>query len=310
MLAPGLLAVAAVLCEREVAVVRTDPLTVVARSPLPAPGVALFAAPDARVVVPLEGSDGTAVVQADGSVRRWPGRIFPLFFDEVDRMYVVVPGLVMTLAYPERVEIERARVTGLGGVWRAACSRDGRLVAIVPAGGQRRELVLAEPRPGGIVTHVKLAETAELVAVAPDGAWVVVAGRGGELELVSPDGPGWHGKVGTAGAIEAFAVSADGRDLAVVLSVAGGGALAGMRIDPERDAPLRIKFVTVLANPPNGVAFAGDDVLVTTADGVVWLRRRGRKVAGSMALTGARAISVLPASPQSTVPAWSDRPGS
>jgi len=306
MVTPVLAAVAAVLGSREVVMVQVAPLAVVSRAALPAEGIAIFAAPDGRLVVPLAGLDATAIVQPDGTLRQWPGRLFPLFFDEVDRMYALVPGLITTLAYPERVEIERAPVDGLGGVWRAACSRDGRLVAIIPAAGERRELIFAEPRPGGAVVRAGLTGTGEFVVVAPDAAWAIVATAEGGLELVAPTGPAWHGRVAAAGELSALSLSEGGDDLLVGMKHADGGLLVGFRVEPGKPEPLRRKFSTPIDQPPVGVATAGADVLVTTSSGVVWLVRGGRKLGGSLALAGARGLAIVPDVPRSVAPAWSD----
>lgn len=299
-------AVAAVLCGNQVAVVQAEPPTVVRRTQLPESGIALFAAPDGRLVVPLNSLDATAIVTAEGSARTWEGRLFPLFFDEIDRMLAVFPGQLVTLSYPDRVVIERVPLQGIDGVWRAACSRDGRLAAIVPA-RDRTKMVLTATRRGGLEATAQLAAAAEVVTAAPDAGFAVAGLADGNLQLVVPGGPTWLGPAGSAGKVTSLAITADGRDLLVSLAGKGAGAFVSHRIDPGKEEPLRLRRVTRLAAPVLGLAFAADDSLfVLTPEGVSVYTRRGRRFEGSVSLEGGTEIVALPGVARSAMPEWSE----
>jgi len=133
-------ALAAVLCPHEVVFVDTGTGAIVRRVDLAADGVAVFAAPDRRVVVPLATGDRTVVVEASGKVEHWQGRVFPMFFADFDRMHVVLPGALATLSYPERISLLQIPLPGVAGARREACSADGRLVAVVPSGPEGNSL--------------------------------------------------------------------------------------------------------------------------------------------------------------------------
>jgi len=299
-------AMAAVLCGDQIAVVQAEPPAVVRRAPLPAAGIALFAAPDGRLVVPLTATDATAVVAVDGSARTWEGRLFPLFFDEIDRMLAVFPGQLVTLSYPDRVVIERVLLEGVDGVWRVACSRDGRLAAVVPA-RDRTQLVMAATRRGGLEVKAQLAAAAEVVTASPDAGYAVAGLADGNLQLVVPGGPSWLGPAGSPGRVTALVITADGRDLLAAVSQGGSGAFASHRIDPGGDEPLRLRRVTPLAAPVLGLAYADHDTLfVLTPEGVSVYTRRGRRFEGSVSLEGGTEIVALPGVARSLGPEWSD----
>ncbi|HUK14131.1 MAG TPA: hypothetical protein VLW17_12585, partial [Thermoanaerobaculaceae bacterium] len=174
-LGPLVAAVAAVLCPGQVAFVDLSAGEVVRRVAIPVDGAALFAAPDGRVVVPARDADATVVVAPAGRVERWKGRLFPLFFDQPDRLHTVLPGALATLSYPERLPLARIELPGVDGARRAATSSDGRLVAIVPAPPPAASLVLVAALEGSGGRALALGGDAVRLAVAPDGGFAIVA---------------------------------------------------------------------------------------------------------------------------------------
>jgi len=181
-----LAAMAAVLGGGEVVFVDTVAGRVVSRVALGAEGAAVFAAPDGRVVVPMADTDATLVIPREGAAERWAGRVFPLFFDQSDRMHVVSTGRVTTLSYPERLPLARIEVAFLAGARRAAVSSDGRLVVVIPVGGPASSLVVVATGPTGGVSRVELPADARAIAVAADGNWFVAGLADGRVALVLP----------------------------------------------------------------------------------------------------------------------------
>jgi hypothetical protein len=302
-----LAAVAAVLLPHEVAVVDTAGGTVARRSTLPGEGLAVFAAPDARVLVPLADRDLTAVVEAGGKVSTWPGRIFPLFFDEIDRMRVVMAGSVATLSYPERLLLFQVDVAGLRGARRAACSRDGRLVVVAPADGSPNTLFLVAADEGGGTLPVVLSAEPKAVAAAPDGAWAAAALADGSVVMVGMGTSGVRGIVRVAGSATSLAASADGRALVVGVADGGRGRIAVLRIDARSDRPLKERSLTPTDGPVTAVEVSGDEVIALVGDALEVFGKLGRKELRVVPMPGARALSLLPDHPASILPQWSDR---
>ncbi|MGE5235470.1 MAG: hypothetical protein ACM3O7_03860 [Acidobacteriota bacterium] len=302
-----LAAVAAVLTSHEVDFVETGAGKILRRAALPSEGLAVFAAPDARVLVPLAGDDATAVVTPQGEVSRWPGHLFPLFFDEMDRMHVVVPGAVATLSYPERLPLNRVDVAGLLGARRAACSHDGRLVVVAPAGTAAPSVLLVAAAPGGSFTRVALAAEPLTVAAAPDAAWAAVGLADGTVVLVGLSAPAASAPVAVGGEVTGLAVSPDGRWLVVAARSGQVGRIEAWRIDARASPPLKEKIRTATDAPVDAVAVAGDEVVAIVNGSVSVFGRMGRKELRRVPLPGARALSMLPDRPESVLPAWSDR---
>ncbi len=301
-------AVAAVLTPREVVFVETASAAVVRRVELPGEGLDAFAAPDGRIVVPLAGDAGTAVVAASGSVERWPGRVFPLFFVESDRMYVVLPGLLATLSYPERVPLARIPLAGVVGARRAACSADGRLVAVIPEDPGGRALVLVPALERGAPVRVELGGEPSLVTLAADGTFAVAVSGGGSLELIASGGERRpRGALALGGAVRSVCPGVEGRGVLVGLDAGrGGGELVGVRVEPGATAPLRVTFHTALAAPVNAIGTAAGEIIALAGNDLMVLARNGRHPRRVVAVPGATGFAMVPAQPQSTVPSWSD----
>ena len=299
-------AVAAVLTPHQVVFVDTAVAAVVRSVPLPGDALAAFAAPDGRIVVPLGGSAGTAVVTVSGAVERWPGRVFPLFFREADRMYVVLPHRLATLSYPERILLERIPLAGVEGARRAACSNDGRLVAVAPDPGGN-ELVLVPALEEGAPFRVELGGEPGLVELAPDGMYTIVAVDSRSLELVIPGQKrSVRGAVTFAGTVRALAAGKDARDVLVGLAGPVGGEVVDVRVQAGKREPLRIVFRAALAAGVTAVASVGEEIAALSGDDLVMLSGNGRHALRRVSVAGACGLAMVPNDVRTTVPQWSD----
>lgn len=272
---------------------------------LPGEGSAIFAAPDGRVLVPLRAEDVTAVVSPTGAVVRWPGRLFPVFFVQDDRMYVVLPGALVTLSYPERLPLERVRLEGLPGARRAACSRDGATVAIIPEVPGARVLLLVEAFGVERVLQVGLAGEGTNVVVAPKGAFAVVAGSD-YLQVAVGGEPVARPPLAVGGEVRALCVLPNEKDVVVGLAGGGAGESLIVRVDPGLKMPLKERSRIALPAAVTAVAVVGEEVAALSGDVLVILSHGGRKVARRVAVPGARDLAVLPEKASTSVPAWSD----
>jgi hypothetical protein len=300
--------VAAVLCPHEVVFVDVAGPAVIRRIPLPSEGLAVFAAPDARLIVPLKGEDATAVIAATGKTERWPGRVFPMFFADYDRMHVVMPGLLATLSYPERLPLQRIPLTGVSGVRRAASSQDGRLVGAIPFEVGAHALILIAVLEGGTPQAVALPGDATQVVMANDGAFVVVA-TGGATPAVVVLGEGRaRGELPVAGEVRCLCLAPNGKDVLVGLASGASGEVLALKVDPSAKQPLRERFRTPLPAPVSALAAAGEEVAVIAGEALLVLAKGGRHLRGQVPVPGARDLAVLPAEAKTTVPAWSDHP--
>jgi len=300
--------VAAVLCPHEVVFVDIAGPTVIKTVPLPSEGLAEFAAPDGRLVVPLGGEDATAVIAVSGRTERWAGRVFPLFFDEYDRMHVVMPGLLATLSYPERVPLRRHPLPGLTGARRAASSLDGRIVAVIPAGAGAHALVLVAAEEFGTPHVVALPDDASHVVVANDGGFAVVA-TGGPTPVVVVVGQGQvRGAFPVSGAVRCLCLAPNGKDVLVGLGTGATGEVLALKVDPPAKVPLKEHFRTPLPVPVAALAPAGEEVVAVGGEALLVLAKGGRHVRGKVGVVGARDVAVLPSESKTAVPAWSDKP--
>ncbi len=301
--------VAAVLCPTEVVLVNVERAEVVRRTSLPAEGARVFAAPDARVLVPLRAEDATFAVTESGRSERWRGRLFPLFSTEVDRLYAVLSDSVVALSYPERVLFARVLVPGLvGGPLCAACSHDGRIVAVIPRPPGNRELILVEALTGAAVSRVDVGRAISVVAVAPDGGFSLVGGDDGELTIVTLADARRPAPLACPGAIQALALDAEGRDAIVALAHGAAGAALVVKVDPKRKKPLAERRRIPTPWPVRAVAWAGDYLLVAGGDALLVVAKRGKGQPRELPLPGAADVAVLPERPVSIAPAWSDQP--
>lgn len=294
------LAVVAALTGGEVATIDVEKAQIVARMALPGEGVAVFAAPDGALLIPLAGSDATVLIPPLGTMETLSGRVFPLFHDEADRMVVVLEDGVAVLSYPERLELRRARIP-LGAVWRAGLTRDGRILALL-AGSPETELVVVDVLGGAIMGRVDVGAACRSLAVEPRGSWIAVGCHDGSVRLVR----GGHASsipLPAVGEVVALASSEDGRLLAAGVNSPGGAGWAVVLRIPERGDP-RVVSSVELPGPLSAVAVAGDAVLAAAGDGVSVLTRRRLRVRGRIDLPGVRDFSVLPEVFHSLLPNW------
>jgi len=298
-------AVAAVLTPHRVVFVDTVQGAVLRVAELPGEGLAIFAAPDGRAVVPLQEEDATAIVGPTGRVETWPGRVFPLFSVDWDRMYVVLPGMLATLSYPDRLLLERVPLEGVSGARRAACSRDGQLVAIIPSTPGARVLVLVVGLGATVVQPVSLAGEAAHVVVAATGAFAVVA-SGSTLETAVLGEPAARAGVDVGGEVLSLCLSPNGRDVIAGLVTGNAGELVGVRVDPKAHHPLKERYRNRVPGPVVAVSVAGDVVVALSGDSLVVLTGGGRRIGKQVPLPGGRDLAVLPENAKSAVPAWSD----
>lgn len=301
---PGatLLAVAAVLAGDRLVFADTVSATVLRQVVLPGAAAALFAAPDGRVVLPLAASDETVLASLTGPTERWPGRIFPMFFDESDRMYVVFPELLLALSYPERLPLLRVQVPGVAAPWRAACSSNGLLVAVSPPPGERR-VVMIVAEPGALQREVGLADEPRFVAMSPDGSWLA-AGFEDAVEIAFAGEPNGRGRVPVGAGVRALAVASDGSHLLVGLA-GGKGSLAILRVSTKLDTGAKTRDEIALPGAVTSVAVGGPEVVVIAGDRLLILDKKGRNVARELPVPGARQVVLLPAQPETTSPQWS-----
>ena len=306
VLGAGALAIAAVLTGDALVLAETSSPAVLRRVALPGPAAALFAAPDGRVLLPLAGSDETVVVSASGAAERWPGRVFPVFFDEIDRMHVLFPELLLVMSYPERLPLLRVPIAGLPAPWRAASSANGLLVVACAPPAERR-LVLVVAEPGVLQRPVALAGEPRSVVMSPAGDWVGV-GLDDGVEVVFNGEPRGRGRVPLAGGVRALAAAADGRELLVGTGGGERGALLALRISPKLEAGAKLRREVELPGPVAALAVAASEVVAVAGERLVVLAKGGRKVTGELPLAGASQVVLLPARPESAAPLWSEPP--
>ncbi len=302
VLGASLLAVAAVLANDRLVFVETAAGAVLRQVVLPGTPVRMFAAPDGRVLLPLAGSDETVVASPTGPTERWTGRLFPLFFDEVDRMHVVFPELLLVMSYPERLPILRVPVPGVRAAWRAATTGNGLVVVVCPPPGERR-VVIATAEPEAPQREIALTDEPRLLAIAPDAAWIAV-GYGDAVEVAFPAEPHGRGRIPMRGAVRDLAVSADGADLLVALD-GTAAALAVLRPSAKHDAGAKVRDELTLEGGVTSLAAAGDAVIAVARDRLLVLSKKGTKVVREVPIAGASQVVLLPASPESAVPLWS-----
>jgi hypothetical protein len=286
-------AVAAVLGSSEVVFVQLEQRVVLARVALPEPGAAVFAAPDGVALVPLVRRDGTAVVRTSGRVTVEPGRIFPLFFDEFDRMFVVMPEQLALLAYPQRVTITQVPLPGIGGVRHASVTANGLAVALIGTGPEGEGVWVVTT--GGEPRLVPMGTSclAQRVVLAPNGEWLGVACAQGRL-VVAGIGSAAAETVSLGGDIAGLAADTSGREaLVAVASDQDRGFLIRLRVRPGAAPAVRERFRTPLPRSPRALATSGDSVLVLDEEGLAIWDRGGRRLAGVVPTGGGSSVVVL-----------------
>jgi len=289
----ALAAVAAVLGSSEVVFVEVEQRVVLARVALPEPGAAIFAAPDGAVIVPLTHREATAVVRANGRVRVEPGRIFPLFFDEFDRMFVVMPEQLVLLAYPQRVAISQLPLPGLQGVRHASVTANGLAVALIGMGPEGAGVWVVTTTGDVRLVPVSTPCVPQRLVLAPNGEWLGVACAEGRL-AVAGLGSSAVATLPLGGEIAAVAADSSGRELLVAAASAGAqGFLIRLRVRPGAGPTLKERFRIPLPRPPRALATSGETVLVLDEHGLGVWERGGRRLAGVVPAAGGSSVVVL-----------------
>lgn len=296
----------AALAGSEVVVVNTSEARVTARHALPGPGSGLFAAPDGCLLVPLADRDGTVRIPPLGKIEVLPGRVFPLFHDEADRMVVVMAAGAAVLSYPERLELRRVPIP-FGQAWRAALSRDGQLLAVV-AGPLAEELVTVDLLGGRVLGRSPMESGCRSLAMEPRGSWIAVGCRDGAVHLVR-SGAGATVSLQIGGSVTALAAADDGRQLVAGVTLPDGtGLVVTVRV-PERSGALRVTARAALPGGVPAVAVTGDVVAAATAEAIHLFARRRLRRTGTAAVPGIHDLAVIPGTVESLVPAWSEGGG-
>lgn len=288
-----LAAVAAVLGSSEIVLVEVESAAVRARVPLPEAGAAVFAAPDGAVIVPLALSDATAVVRFDGKVKVEAGRLFPLFFDEFDRMYVIMQEQLALLAYPQRVPIREVALPGISVVRHAAVTNNGLAVALVGGTPEGPGVWVVVAGGEGRLIPVVTPCVAERVVLPPNGEWLAVGCSGGRLMLTGVAGTGAQ-IMSIGGDITAMAADESGRDL--LLGVArrdGRGALVRLRIRPGASPAAKELSRQPLSRPARALATSGAVVLVLDERALTMWERGGRRFGGEVQLSEGVGLALL-----------------
>lgn len=292
-LAMAMAAVAAVLGSSEVVLVQVEQRAILARVSLPEQGAAIFAAPDGAAIVPLAQRDATAVVRGDGRMRLEPGRVYPLFFDEFDRMFVVLPEQLVLLAYPQRVTISEVPLPGVEGVRHAAVTSNGLAVALVGGASEGAGVWVVTTTGDARLVPILVPCAAERVLLAPNGDWLAVACADGRLGVTGIGGQGAEA-VTLGGEITAMAADGNGRDLLVAVAQdVGGNSLVRVRMRPGSSPPARERTRTPLPRTPRALATSGSSVLVLDDQALAVWERGGRRLAGELPLTGGEALVLL-----------------
>ncbi len=298
-------ATVAVLTSSQLCVVSLPAGSLVCRA-LPGPGAMLLAAPDRRIVVPLRDEDATVVVDPAGNEERWRGRFMPLFFDEPDRAYVLLPGELVTLSYPDRAPFHRMRLEGVQGATAATVSPDGRLVAIAPAGQGPSSLVMVSARQLRVLERLAVPAAVVQVVLPPETESAVVGladGRVGvaipELGLVPP-------VLELPEAVSALAVSPDGRGLVAGSGKAGRGVLVFARLKANSGRPLKERSRMDVDGQVRALAYSGSDLICLIGERVSLRTGAGDTVKREVNVPGAVAMAVLPDKAGFAVPIWDE----
>lgn len=298
----GLALVVAVLQQGGVVAVELPSGSEVGRWGVRGEAAGVFVAPDGVLWVPLASADATVVIPPRQEARTLPGRLAPLFFREPDRLYAVFSGQLVALAYPERVPIAVWPLPPDLGVRFAACSDDGRVVALLDGSAPPRVL-LVFPFDEGRVTTVALAGWPEARRLALSPSFVAVGG--GSRVGFWPLGAAEGAFLALPGEVVDLGWSSDGRELLVLLA-APRSQLWRIPVPKKLSRPSVGKALWRGEGEPRalGVSDAGFVVLETER---LFLIGKGGRVLGESPVHGGRAIGVVPPRLVSGSVPWSDR---
>ncbi len=269
---------------------------------LPAPPLALMAAPDGAVFAPLAQQDATAVVLPQGTLVQLAGRLAPLFFREPDRFYALLPQSLEVLSYPERVRVASWPFPQALQATHAACLEDGQAVAFF-AGGGRVQVAVVFPFQEGRVLLLEppLPTGPGWVALSPG---FLAAGSGQTLWL-APLGERQGVTVPLAGELRGLVWGAEGRFLYVLVEATGSQLL---RLKPPKRMGKQpsLDHLWQGSGQPQALATSAAGLVVLDSEGVSLVSLRG-KLLGRAKLEGGRLLAALPERPTFGGVPWSDQ---
>jgi hypothetical protein len=218
----------------------------------------------------------------------------------------VIGGELLTVSYPERLVLSRTVLKEVSGGRVAACSANGQLAAVLPAGDGVPSLLLVAPRLHGVLLRVGLPARAISVKVMPDESYAVALLGNGTVAVVSPDLGLLPTELALPGTPTALAIGPDGRRAVLGLAQGTGGWLIGLRMKNDARRTVREAYRVEVGGPVRALALAGDGLMVLVGDRVELRAKGGRLLLRDLAVPGAYALAVLPEVSRSTIPIWDE----
>lgn len=269
---------------------------------LPAPPLALMAAPDGAVFAPLAQQEATAVVLPQGQLMQLAGRVAPLFFREPDRFYALFSQSLEVLSYPERVRVASWPLPQPLQATHAACLEDGQAVAVF-AGDARVQVAVVFPFQEGrvLVLHPPLPTGPGRVALSAN----FLAAASGRTLWLAPLGDRQGVTVPLAGELRGLVWGAEGRFLYVLVEASGSRLF---RLKPPKRMGKQLFFDHLWqgSGQPRALAASAAGLVVLDSGGVSLVSPRGKPL-GRAKLEGGRLLAVLPERPSSGAVPWSDQ---
>lgn len=271
-----------------------------ARLPLTDRAVGVFVAPDGALWLPSLDTDKTLVVRPGLPAETFPGRLVPLFFREPDRLYAVFPGELVALAYPERARIASWPLPPQLTLSFAACSHDGRVVAVL-SGAPKTQVVLVFPFDQGQTLTVPLLAFSDAKRVALGDGFLAVGG--GSRVGVWPVGATEGVMADVPGKVVDMAWAPDGRQLFLLLA-APKSQLWRLPMPKKASVLGKPKLLWQGQGEPRALGLGEAGLVVLEAEAVRLLNFRGRELA--QAPVGGLALGIVPSRPVSGLLPWSD----
>lgn len=298
---PTLLVVVAVVQTGGVVTVELPAGRELGRFPLTSQAMGVFVAPDGALWLPSAEREETAVVRLGGAGETIGGRLVPLFFREPDRLYAVFPGELVALAYPERVRIASWPLPRELAPTFAACSHDGRVVAVLTT-APPAQVVLVFPFDQGQTATVPLSGFPSPRLLALSDGFLAVGGEGrvGLWPLGFSEGV----QVEVSGKVVGMAWSPDGRELFLLLA-APGSEVWRVPVPKRASRVPKPKRVWQGSGEPRALGLSEEGLLVLEDQAVRLLSPKGREL-GQGAVAGGYALGVIPLRPVSGAVPWSD----
>lgn len=269
--------------------------------PLASQALGVFVAPDGALWLPSAEREETVVARLGKPGETLAGRLVPLFFREPDRLYALFPGELVALAYPERVRMASWPLPRELSPTFAACSHDGRVVALLTT-TPPAQVVLVFPFDQGQTAVVPLSGFPAPQRLALSDGFLAV---GGERQVgVWPLGSSEGLKVEVPGKVVGMAWSPDGHEL--FLLVAAPGSEVWRVPAPKKASRVpKPKRVWQGQGEPRALGLSEEGLLVLEDQAVRLLSPKGREL-GQGAVAGGYALGVMPSRPVSGAVPWSD----